>query len=111
MIDTFAHSVGRLLVEAANETITALADIAGVPPITLLLDMDGELRQRGATRHGYQCTIPTCLLDVGHPDHHEDAWGRSWRTYGDGPTCPHGINGGIVCDRCTGPYSYQEVFG
>ena len=53
-----------------------------------------------ATRHGNQCPTPTCILDAGHLDHHEDQSGRSWRTYGDNPTCPHGLNGNVYCARC-----------
>jgi len=34
-----------------------------------------------ATRHGIQCATPECELDANHPDHHEDRFGRTWRTY------------------------------
>lgn len=42
---------------------------------------DGGNRIPTASRHGYQCATPECILDAGHPDHHESQLGKSWRTY------------------------------
>lgn len=45
-----------------------------------------------ASRHGNQCATAKCELDAGHPDHHEDRHGASWRTYEPSPNERHYVS-------------------
>lgn len=59
-----------------------------IPPADGRAERAPNWAQPTASRHGNQCATPDCILDAGHPDHHESQMGKSWRAY-DAPPAEH----------------------